>query len=187
MLKALRPTYALPLLLLLCACGRKDGKTSELVVIGPGESVSFSIDGGEAVTVAGNSRKVVNVTPGEHVVKVSAPAALEHNVTLKAYDRWVVPALKTQCFGKMDVSLSNYGKRSKKASPRLRTIRKSSEPFKLAKGMHLHPNDFPSSNKDGTPVWLFRSAGCDALAKMKAAQDKRAAGEAAARKARPKK
>ena len=148
---------------------------SELAIIGPGQPITFTVDGGQAVTVPAKGRKIIKVEPGRHTVAITAPAPLEHSVQVPEFKRVIVPAIRDQCFAKLDVSLSHYGKRRQKIAPALRELKKTSEPFELPKTHHLHPNELPGSNVEGQPVWLYRSASCAALEKLQRAQQKRQA------------
>lgn len=162
----------------LVGCGAMEEETrkgTQVLVFSLDEDLTVSIDGKQVGTITAPKFARYSVDPGAHKIKIGAR---EINLTLEAFDKWVVPIVDEQCFMSLDVGLSDYGA-SKKKAPSLVDPVKKTEPFKMPASHYLTKAKLPKKITAGTRPRLLRSTGCEKMAEMMDAQKKRLAEEKA--------
>lgn len=138
----------------------------EVVILGPGEPVKVSIDGGPPVEISAKGRHKADLGVGSHTVKVLAPAELERSFEITKHKTTVVPVLSTQCYATLDVSLSHYDIGGKQRAPRLVRTNSADAPFELTSGHYTSMAELPDKRTSGATIIVLRSASCDDIAKL---------------------
>ena len=146
-------------------------KDTKIVVFSAGPATSFTVDGGESVTLEDGKFSSFPVVPGDH--EVAFDDGRRVSVKLEAFDRWVVPAVEDQCFFGIDVGSSHYTADGKNAlgGPDIANRRRDSDPFKFPANHYLTQKELPKQVSAGTLVYLLRSLPCADIDKLQAGLD----------------
>lgn len=154
--------------LVLANCGWIDEAAAEdtkIVVYSVDADTQVVVDGGEAVKVSAGKFRSIKVGPGKHSISLNGDRKVD--VTLEAFDRWVVPVQDEQCFMSLDVSLSHYGD-NPKAAPSITNRKQHSAPFKWPTDNYLSQKELPKSRTSGQRALMLRSLPCDKMNELEA-------------------
>ncbi len=140
-------------------------EVGQLVVLAPGEPVSFSVDGGAAQDA--KTVKLVDLTPGEHTIAFTKPAPHEAKFTIKRNQKTVVPTRKNQCYIAMWVTSSHYadeqGNRLGDGAPKFQFLEVQSQPFAPPGSHYFQESDLPETISVNTPAGMYVSGTCKEL------------------------
>lgn len=142
----------------------------DVVVLAPSdESVSVSIDGGEAASVDAGTWDHWQVPKGSHKVTIRrAKESFEQPVKIGFGFKksTIVPVGSDQCFALFDVTDNMYGSGSASAAPlpKVKARYSGGTPFTLPGGTYLFDQDLPSSISDSAAVRQIHGVDCKDLA-----------------------
>ncbi|MEM7156595.1 MAG: hypothetical protein AAF799_27355 [Myxococcota bacterium] len=138
----------------------------DVVLLGPGEPVKLSIDGGPPIEISAKGRHEAELGVGSHTIEVLSPAKLERSFEITERKTTVVPVLSTQCYATLDVTLSHYDIGGGKRAPRLVRTASADDAFPLTAGHYTSMAEIPEKRTSGATVMVLRSASCEDIAKL---------------------